>query len=30
MGVEIDPAAQPVHQHPFKGNTAFMLGNEVR
>lgn len=29
VGVEIDPAAQPVHQFPFKGPVAFMLGNEV-
>ena len=27
-GVEIDPAAAPVQHHPFRGNTAFMLGNE--
>jgi hypothetical protein len=30
VGVEIDPAARPIQEHPFKGNTAFMLGNEVR
>jgi hypothetical protein len=29
LGVEIDPAAVPVQTHPFTGNTAFMLGNEV-
>eukprot|EP00879_Flechtneria_rotunda_P011754 GHRR01012277.1.p1 GENE.GHRR01012277.1~~GHRR01012277.1.p1 ORF type:complete len:238 (+),score=87.21 GHRR01012277.1:784-1497(+) len=28
IGVEIVPSAQPVQQHPFSGNTAFMLGNE--
>jgi hypothetical protein len=30
LGVEIDPSAVPVHTQPFSGNTAFMLGNEVR
>lgn len=30
LGVEIDAAAVPVNSHPFSGNTAFMLGNEVR
>ena len=29
IGVEITHAAQAVHTHPFHGNTAFMLGNEV-
>jgi hypothetical protein len=29
LGVEIDVAAVPVQTHPFTGNTAFMLGNEV-
>jgi hypothetical protein len=29
LGVEIDTTAQPVQGHPFSGNTAFMLGNEV-
>lgn len=29
LGVEIDDAAVPVQSHPFTGNTAFMLGNEV-
>eukprot|EP00668_Euglena_longa_P048061 GGOE01065115.1.p1 GENE.GGOE01065115.1~~GGOE01065115.1.p1 ORF type:complete len:197 (-),score=55.15 GGOE01065115.1:236-826(-) len=27
-GVEIDPQATPVQQHPFRGNTCFVLGNE--
>lgn len=30
IGVEIDAAAAPVQAHPFRGNTAFMLGNEAR
>ena len=30
VGVEIIDGAQPVHRFPFRGNTAFMLGNEVR
>lgn len=30
LGVEIDATAAPVQAHPFSGNTAFMLGNEVR
>jgi hypothetical protein len=30
VGVEIDESAVPVQSHPFVGNTAFMLGNEVR
>ena len=29
IGVEITDAAQAVNTHPFHGNTAFMLGNEV-
>lgn len=29
VGVEIMPAAKAVHEHPFSGPTAFMLGNEV-
>lgn len=29
VGVEIMDGAQSVHSFPFKGNTAFMLGNEV-
>eukprot|EP00877_Chromochloris_zofingiensis_P001942 jgi/Chrzof1/11749/Cz06g08090.t1 len=28
LGVEIEGSAKAVHQHPFTGNTAFMLGNE--
>ncbi|EFN54635.1 hypothetical protein CHLNCDRAFT_17312, partial [Chlorella variabilis] len=28
VGVEIIDGAQPVHRFPFRGNTAFMLGNE--
>lgn len=28
VGVEIAPDAKPIHSHPFKGPTAFMLGNE--
>ena len=27
-GVEITPDAQPVQQHPFRGTTAFLMGNE--
>eukprot|EP00669_Euglena_mutabilis_P003290 TRINITY_DN14231_c0_g1_i1.p1 TRINITY_DN14231_c0_g1~~TRINITY_DN14231_c0_g1_i1.p1 ORF type:complete len:209 (+),score=25.48 TRINITY_DN14231_c0_g1_i1:46-672(+) len=27
-GIEIDPQAQPVDRHPFRGNTCFVLGNE--
>eukprot|EP01012_Entosiphon_sulcatum_P016387 TRINITY_DN21301_c0_g1_i1.p1 TRINITY_DN21301_c0_g1~~TRINITY_DN21301_c0_g1_i1.p1 ORF type:complete len:284 (-),score=66.18 TRINITY_DN21301_c0_g1_i1:23-817(-) len=27
-GVEILPQARPVHEHPFEGNTCFLLGNE--
>lgn len=30
VGVEIMPSALPVHSFPFRGPTAFMLGNEVR
>lgn len=30
VGVEIMDGARSVHAFPFKGNTAFMLGNEVR
>ncbi|RMZ54510.1 hypothetical protein APUTEX25_002086, partial [Auxenochlorella protothecoides] len=30
VGVEIVPSALPVHSFPFRGPTAFMLGNEVR
>ena len=29
IGVEITDSAQAVSTHPFHGNTAFMLGNEV-
>ena len=29
IGVEITDAAHAVNTHPFRGNTAFMLGNEV-
>ena len=29
MGLEIVEGARPVHEHPFSGPTAFMLGNEV-
>lgn len=29
VGVEITDAAHAVNTHPFHGNTAFMLGNEV-
>lgn len=28
VGIEIADGARPVHTHPFKGPTAFMLGNE--
>ncbi|MCA8944379.1 MAG: hypothetical protein KDB80_17585 [Planctomycetes bacterium] len=28
VGVEIDASAVPVEQHPFRGDTAFLLGNE--
>ncbi len=28
LGVEIDPAAPGIEEHPFEGDTAFMLGNE--
>lgn len=28
LGIEITDEAMPVHQHPFTGPTAFMLGNE--
>lgn len=27
-GVEISPASKPIHQHPFSGSSAFMMGNE--
>ena len=30
VGVEIMDGARSVHSFPFKGNTAFMLGNEVK
>ena len=30
LGVEIVEGARAVHAHPFTGNTAFILGNEVR
>ena len=30
IGLEIVEGARPVHEHPFSGPTAFMLGNEVR
>ena len=29
VGIEIVDGAKPVQSFPFKGNTAFMLGNEV-
>lgn len=29
VGVEIMSTAKAVHEHPFSGPTAFMLGNEV-
>jgi tRNA G18 (ribose-2'-O)-methylase SpoU len=28
LGVEIDPTARPIDEHPFEGSTAFVLGNE--
>ena len=28
LGVEIDPTAVPIEQRPFRGDTAFVLGNE--
>jgi len=28
LGIEIDDSALPVHRHPFRGNTAFMMGEE--
>ncbi len=28
LGIEIDDSAMPVHRHPFRGNTAFMMGEE--
>ena len=30
LGVEIVEGARAVHEHPFTGHTAFILGNEVR
>ena len=27
-GVEISPDSNPIHEHPFTGSTAFMMGNE--
>ena len=27
-GVEITPESKPIHEHPFKGDTLFLLGNE--
>ena len=27
-GIEVDPDAEPVQAHPFRGSTAFLLGNE--
>ena len=30
LGVEIVSGAQPVTEHPFRGPTAFILGNEAR
>ena len=30
LGVEIDPNATPIQEHPFQGPTAFILGNEVQ
>jgi tRNA C32,U32 (ribose-2'-O)-methylase TrmJ len=27
-GVEICPSAEPIHKHPFRGTTAFLMGNE--
>ena len=29
LGVEITDNAAQIHEHPFTGPTAFMLGNEV-
>jgi len=29
LGVEITDDAARIHEHPFTGSTAFMLGNEV-
>ena len=29
IGVEITDEAKAVNTHPFRGNTAFMIGNEV-
>mmetsp|Transcript_14928 Transcript_14928/g.42506 ORF Transcript_14928/g.42506 Transcript_14928/m.42506 type:complete len:219 (-) Transcript_14928:793-1449(-) len=28
LGIEIDDSAMPVHRHPFRGNTALMMGEE--
>lgn len=28
IGIEIDPSAQSINDSPFRGPTAFMLGNE--
>jgi tRNA G18 (ribose-2'-O)-methylase SpoU len=28
LGIEIDDSALPVHRHPFRGNTALMMGEE--
>ena len=30
LGVEIVPEASAIESHPFTGNTAFVMGNEVR
>lgn len=30
LGVEIVEGAVPIEDHPFDGNTAFIMGNEVR
>ena len=30
LGVEIVEDARPIESHPFTGNTAFIMGNEVR
>lgn len=30
VGIEITDSAVAVNTQPFRGNTAFMLGNEVR
>lgn len=27
-GIEIMPGSRPIQEHPFQGNTLFMLGNE--